>query len=188
MNLDSSFINTLTARLSEADPNCEVSIGLRSLSTQLTLDIAIVRHPLDLSKTEAETAAIEKIRQIAYREISSHDEATTSSHNFKMRIGIHPDYWSHRLRARFPEMQKTTYQLLANRIGQDPKVTDLEGNPIGELMVARPDIHLYTTRGPRKIIGKPRAAAMLRHETRFILITADQKNPDSAIILPPISK
>lgn len=188
MELDHDFIDDLRAASKTTSPQCDVSISIRTLSTHLTVDVSIVRHDADLANKNARKTVINQLLDITKSEVSKRKPSLLESPNFSIRIGINPDYWSHRILDRFPDMGRTTYQLLTNRISNDPCVNDQDGNRIGSLRSTREAIFFTSLQGKTRKLPRPRAAAIARHGTHFMIITADESNPEAAIVLPPIEK
>ena len=180
-------LHTLEQTLSAADPTAQVSLSVRSLSTQTTLDISLVRHPRDLADEHIRTEVLQILRSATaqYALERGFDEASTT---FSLRIGINPDYWAHRIAASLPNSVRATYNQLSNRIGSKADVYDETGMHLGHLIWSRDALHLYTPKNARKKTPKPRAAAMLRDGGRYLIVTADQSKPESIIILPEIAK
>lgn len=185
---DHKFLEDLGILLKSKAPEMQTTQALRKLSTHLTLDISIVKHPDDLTSADNRDNTLSRIRALAKNFAEERELFNQSSTTFTIRVGINPDYWAHRLRPRLGNVVRATFNQFKARVSLDPRVTNLDGEPMGSLYVTKSRIELYEDSGKRHKFEIPRSANLLRDDDQYILITAKQDSPDSALVLPSLKK
>lgn len=178
----------MSRMLCDEHPGARITVVSRTTSTDSTIEVAIVEHPVDLGDEKARRDLLDAVTLAAGR--FAHDrsvpQADHEEREFRIRVMIHEDYWSRRQSRALPSgWRPLSPSAFMSDLRRGHVLMDMETGARHTVMTVSNGRFETETDGPatRRRWAAPRAAALLIRNGRIRMALGSANQPDAAIEL-----